>query len=274
MHLDVLYDSFLLEYLLNNISGKSKNNIKSLLKTSVYVNDKMVTKFDFRLKKGDKVFIVLKRINDIDVLYEDDDLIIVNKPHDLLTVATLKEKEKTMYHMVLEYLKKKNQKVFVIHRLDRETSGVLMFAKNEKVKNNFQNNWDKQVLKRKYVAVLEGNITPSKSTLKSYLAENKNYLVYSTTKDKGKEAITKYETICYNKKYTLVDIEILTGRKNQIRVQFADIGFPIVGDKKYGHSNDRLYLHASSLTFKHPNKNKIMCVSSNIPDSFERLIGR
>lgn len=274
MHLEVLYDSLLLEYLFNNINGKSKNNIKSLLKSGIYVNERLVTKFDFKLKKGDKIFIVLKKINDIDILYEDDDLIIVNKPHDLLTVATLKEKEKTMYHMVLEYLKKKRQKVFIIHRLDKETSGVVMFAKNEKIKNIFQNNWEKQILKRQYVAVLEGNITPSKNALKSYLTENKNYRVYSTTKDKGKLAITKYETLCYNKNYTLVDIEILTGRKNQIRVQFSDLGFPIVGDKKYGHASNRLYLHASSLTFKHPNKNKVMCVSANIPNSFKKLIRR
>lgn len=274
MHLVVSYDSLLLEYLLCNIKGKSKNNIKSLLKTGVYVNDKLVTKFDFKLKKGDKIFIILKRIDNIDILYEDDDLIIVSKPHDLLTISTSKEKEKTLYHMVLEYLKKKKQKVFIIHRLDRETSGVVMFAKNEKIKNIFQNNWDNLILKRQYVAVLEGNITPSKKTLKSYLAEDKNYRVYSTTKDKGKEAITKYEVLCYNNKYSLVDVEILTGRKNQIRVQFADFGFPIVGDKKYGHQSNRLYLHALSLTFKHPIKNKSMCISSNMPDSFKRLVRR
>ena len=273
MNLTTEYDSLLLEYLFNNIKGKSKNNIKSLLKSSVFVNGVLTTKFDFKLKKGDKIFIVLKKIEDIDILYEDDDLIIVNKPYNLLTIATAKEKEKTLYHMVLEYLKKKKQKVFVIHRLDKDTSGAIMFAKNERLKNLLQNNWDKYVLKREYIAILEGNIIPEKGTLKSYLAENKNHKVYAVGPGKGKLAITKYEKIYYNKKYSAAHIEIETGRKNQIRVQFADFGFPIVGDTKYGNSHfDRMCLHASSLTFAHPVKNKVMSVSANKPDIFKKLV--
>lgn len=273
MDLIVNYDSLLIDYLFENIKDKSKNNIKTLLKNSIYVNGKNISRFDYKLKKGDKISIILKKIKEIDVIYEDNDIIVVNKPYGLLTVATAKEKEKTLYHYVLEYLKRKKQKVFVVHRLDKDTSGIIMFAKNEKVKNLFQNNWDKLIYTRKYIAVLEGNIEPVSGTLKSYLTENKNFRVYSTSEKNGKLALTKYHKIKSNDNYSLVDIEILTGRKNQIRVCFADIGFPVVGDNKYGNaSKTRMYLHASLLEFKHPIKGIKMIFEANIPNDFDKLM--
>lgn len=263
----------LLDYLFENIQDKSKNNIKGLLKNGVYVNGIKVSQFNYLLKKGDKVSIILKQIKEIDIIYEDNDIIAVNKPFGLLTIASTKEKERTIYHYVLEYLKNKKQKVFVVHRLDKDTSGVIMFAKSEKVKNIFQNNWDSLIYKRKYVAILDGNIQPESGTLKSYLAENKNFRVYSTNRKNGKLAITKYSKIKSNKNYSLVDIEILTGRKNQIRVQFADINFPIVGDKQYGKSiKNRMYLHASMLQFKHPIKNIMIKCHANSPNDFNKLM--
>lgn len=280
MDLIVKNDSLLLEYLYENIKDKSKNNIKTLLKNGVFVNDKITTKFDYKIKKGDKITIVLKKIdydNKIDVIYEDDDLIAVNKPCGLLTVATTKEKERTLYHLVLEYLRKKKQKVFVVHRLDRETSGIVLFAKKENVKNFLQDNWNDLVYTRKYVTVINGILKVNSGTFKSYLSENKNLVVYSTDFKHGKEAITKYKKIKSNNKYTLVDIEILTGRKNQIRVQFADNNYPIVGDKKYGIKDknfNRLYLHAVELSFKHPINNKIINLKTIIPEEFDKLVGK
>ena len=271
-------ECLLLDYLYKNIKNKSKNNIKTLLKNGVYVNKQLTKKYDYILKSGDEISIILNKIgNDkyqIDIIYENNEFIVVNKPYGLLTVSTLKEKEKTLYHFVLEYLKKKNQKVFVIHRLDKETSGLVMFAKNEKIKTLFQNNWNEIVRVRKYYALVEGNMLNKEGTFKSYLIEDKNHMVHSSKK--GKLAVTKYKVIKSNEKYSLVEIEILTGRKNQIRVQFNEAGHSIVGDSKYGSKNkkiNRMCLHASALEFKYPTNKSTYKFDISMPDLFIKLIG-
>lgn len=190
----------------------------------------------------------------LDIIYEDKFIIVVNKPPHLLTVATDKEREKTLFHQVAEYEKKKNKynKIFVVHRLDKDTSGLVIFAKNEHIKQLLQNNWDSA--KRKYVAVVEGKVTKKQETIQTYLKENKSFITYSTVKG-GKLAITKYNLLKTSKSYSLLDIEIYTGRKNQIRVHMNDIGHPIIGDKKYGAQTNplnRLGLHAYLLDFTHP----------------------
>lgn len=268
----------LIDFLKENIKNKSKNNIKSILKRgSVYVDGKLITKHDYVLKPNQTVNIKLNvSIDSIDIIYEDKDLIVINKPSGLLSISTEKEKSKTAYYIVSNYLKSKNKnaKIFVIHRLDKDTSGVLMFAKNEKIKHLFQDNWEKIVIKRGYIAVVEG-VLKKEGTIKSYLDENKNLVVYSTKNKKdGKLAITRYNVTRTNDNYSLLNVEIDTGRKNQIRVHMHDIGHPIVGDEKYGsklNPINRLGLHANELILKNPITNKIMTFEAEIPSEFNNL---
>ena len=204
----------------------------------------------------------------IKILYEDKSIIVVSKPSHLLTISTDNEKEKTMFHKVIEYERKKNKnnKVFIVHRLDKDTSGILVFAKNERIKRQLQDNW--QNTKRYYQAVVEGNVEKKEDTIKSYLKENKALITYSTNKSDGKLAITKYKVIKTNKKYSLLDIEILTGRKNQIRVHMNDINHPIIGDKKYNSKTNpikRLGLHANKLILQHPITKQTMTFEDKTP---------
>ena len=210
----------------------------------------------------------------LDILYEDKFLIIVNKPHNLLTISTSKEKERTLYHYVYEYLKQKNKnnKVFIVHRLDKDTSGIVMFAKDEKTKFYLQDNWDK--FKRRYVAVVYGK-TDSSGVLKNYLNETKTHLTYIVNDKNGKLAITEYEKVLENKKYTMLSLNLKTGRKNQIRVQLAHMSNPIVGDKKYGIKKDpirRMALHANYLKFIHPKTKTEIIIDVDIPNEFINLV--
>ena len=206
----------------------------------------------------------------LEILYEDKYLIAVNKKAGLLTISTDKERENTLYHQVCVYLKSKNQKVFIVHRLDKDTSGIVLFAKSEKVKKILQENW--KDVKRGYIAKVCGNVKNQKGVIKSYLKESNSLLVYSTNDKKlGKYAETHYEVIESNKDYSLLYIDIKTGRKNQIRVHLNDIGHPIVGDKKYGDKHQkekRLYLHATYLEFIHPITKEVIIIKSNYPKSF------
>jgi len=251
----------LLEFLLEYFSKLSRNSVKNLLTNKqIIVNGKVISKHDYLLKKGDKVSFDGKQNNKgLKIIYEDELFIVINKPFNLLTVATDKEKEKTAYVLVSEYVKQTNHKnrVYVLHRLDKDTSGVLVFCKDESVKNELQEKWNEIVSKRGYVAVVEGSLKQKQGVIKSYLKESKTKMVYSCSKSEGKLAITEYKVIGENNKYSLVDVNLLTGRKNQIRVHFKDIGHPLVGDKKYGAITDplkRLGLHASSIKFTYKNK--------------------
>lgn len=211
----------------------------------------------------------MKKLN---IIYEDKYLLVVNKPCKLLTISNGKENVKTLYSDVYDYLHKKNQKIFVVHRLDRDTSGLVMFAKSENVKNIMQDNWAKVV--RKYYAVVEG-VVRSNGKVESYLKETKTFLTYSTHDKSGKFAQTFYKPICNNKKYSLLDISITTGRKNQIRVHMQDIKHSLIGDRKYGSSLNpinRLGLHAYYLEFKHPINNENIVLMTQIPKEFERVV--
>ena len=211
----------------------------------------------------------------LDILYEDKFIIIVNKPPHLLTMSTEKEKERTLFHYVFDYLKKKNKnnKVFIVHRLDKDTSGIVMFAKDEKTKFYLQDNWDK--FKKNYVAIVEGKVNKDKGVLKSYLQETKTHLTYSVQDKNGKLAITEYEKVLENKKYTMLSLNLKTGRKNQIRVQLSDIKNPIVGDKKYGTKKDpirRMALVANTLEFIHPKSKEKIIIDIDIPKEFINLV--
>ena len=192
---------------------------------------------------------------------------MVNKPAKLLTVATDKEEIRTLYHEVREYLHKKNQKVFVVHRLDKDTSGLVLFAKNPRLKEMLQNNWLRYT--REYVAVVEGKLPKIKDTLRFYLQEDKTHRVYVS--NKGLSSVTEYEVLDTNSTQSLIKVRIKTGRKNQIRASLAYIGNPIVGDKKYEakiNSLSRLGLHANRLVIKHPITNKEMEFSCDAPTQF------
>lgn len=212
--------------------------------------------------------------NKLKIIYEDKYIIIVNKPSKLLTIGNDKEKENTLYHKVSIYLKRKNKnnKVFIVHRLDYDTEGLIIFAKDSKTKTILQNNWDK--VERKYMAIVNGNIKPDSNTLKSYLKETKTNLVYSTKSKDGKLAITSYKAIVKTDKYSLLDIIIKTGRKNQIRVQLNDYGYPILGDKKYGIKSNykKMYLCAYYLKFNHPITNEILEFEIDVPKDYLLII--
>ena len=209
----------------------------------------------------------------LDIIYEDKDLIVVNKPAHLLTIATEDEKINTLYHKVYVYLKKKNKnnKVFIVHRLDRDTSGVVLFAKNEKMKNALQDNWNDIVKKREYLGIVEGFVEPLKKRITEYLLETQTLLTYASKDGKGKEAITEYEVIRRTKSHSILKINIYTGRKNQIRVAMQNIGHPIIGDKKYGATKNplrRLCLHATTLELINPRTKELLHFEAKIPKEF------
>lgn len=207
----------------------------------------------------------MKKLN---ILYEDKYLIIVYKRHGLLTISRDNHNDLNLYDEVKEYEKKKNprNKIFIVHRLDKDTSGLVLFAKNEKIKYALQNNWNKVI--RKYYAVVEKEVLENK-TLINYLQESKTGEVFVTNnKVMGKKSITKYEVLSKNNKCSLLDIEIKTGRKNQIRVQLAYVHHPIIGDKKYGNTkNKELLLQAYYLKFNHPVDNKEIIIKTDIEKS-------
>ena len=209
----------------------------------------------------------------LDIIYEDKYLIIINKPSGILTISRDNRNDKNLYDEVKEYVKKQNpkNKIFIVHRLDKDTSGLIIFAKNEKVKRILQTNWTK--VKRYYYAVVNG-IVKENNHLENYLLETKTHdVIITKDKEKGILAITNFEVMEYNKKYTLLNIEIKTGRKNQIRVQLANIKHPIVGDKKYGNKERMpLCLQAYRLEFLHPITNKNIEIEIKLPKNLENLI--
>lgn len=197
----------------------------------------------------------MKKMN---IIYEDKELLVVNKESGLLTIATDKEKDKTLFREASDYVKKQfaRNKVFIVHRLDKDTSGLVIFSKNQNKKIELQNIWES--VTREYICVVEGKLPKKKDVLKDYLFEDKTHNVYITkNKNRGKLAITEYEVLETNKSYSLVKINIKTGRKNQIRVQLSNIGNPILGDKKYGSKYNpirRMCLHAYRINFKIKNR--------------------
>ena len=269
-------NEILIEFLKKMFSNLSKNSVKSLLHNEkVFVNGNMTTKYNYELNIGDVVEIREKVAKNIDIIYEDKNIIVINKPSGLLTVATEKEKNKTAYHLVMEYLKKKNKnnRIFVIHRLDKDTSGIIMFAKNERAKHLYQDNWNDIVKKRCYYAVIDGKMQKKEGTIKSYLKENGN-MVYSVKDRSGKLAVTEYKVLKEGKNISLLDINLKTGRKNQIRVHMKENKTPILGDLKYGEKSkliNRLALHAYKLELVNPVTKKLLTFEINMPNEFKML---
>lgn len=269
-------DILLMEFLLNYYN---KKNVKNLLKYKlVKVNGEVVSQFNYRLKDGDMITIDKNNLNrqNIDIIYEDDELVVINKPSGLLSIAGGNEKEKTAYHLVGEYLKSKNKnaKVFVVHRLDKDTSGVLMFAKNEIIKNKLQNYWNEIVYKRGYLAIIEGKLKKKFGRIENYLDESKTQMVYISNNGKGKLAITNYKVLEESRYNSLVEIFLDTGRKNQIRVHMQSLGHSIVGDKKYGATTNplkRMGLHSHVFAFIHPDTKIKMEFKAPMPEEFKKM---
>ena len=280
MKLVVEKDSELLDYLYNNLDMPKKRIKQYLTHGAIYVNNNKTTKYNYKLVKGMNIIIDTDSKNKkelpFEILFEDDHIIVVNKPSGLLTIATSKEKEKTLYHIVRDYLisKDKNARIFIVHRLDKDTSGIVVLAKDEKTKNQLQENWNSYVDLREYVAVVHCKLKKEEDTITQYLKETKTNLVYVSKDKDGKEAITNYKVIGENKDYSLLSIKISTGRKNQIRVAMSTINNPIVGDKKYGIKDhyDRLYLHANRLRMYYPDIKKKILFETNYPSEFKKIM--
>jgi 23S rRNA pseudouridine1911/1915/1917 synthase len=248
----------------------------------VSVGGAPVKLFDFQLYPEDEVVVSYDRINehqrhDLPIIYEDDDIVAIDKPAGLLSTATEREKGRTAYRLVSDYVTAKNprNRIFVVHRLDEDTSGVLIFAKNWEVREALQNNWQECVHNRAYYAIVEGNDIPDSGVLRDYLAQDNFQLVYVThNKAAGKLAITEYKKMAVNKEYALLDVHLQSGRKNQIRVQLGNIGHFVIGDDKYGEPSNplkRLGLHAYQLDFTNPLNHKEYSIKAPIPEAFKRL---
>ncbi|WP_288876438.1 RluA family pseudouridine synthase [uncultured Fusobacterium sp.] len=273
----------LMKFLMEKMPQNSRNSIKSMLTHKrVMVGEEVVSQYNYMLKEGQVVSIGKSRVHKQDlkgvtILYEDNDILVVEKDKGILSVATAKEKDNTAYTILKNYLKEVDpkNKIFVVHRLDRDTSGVMLFAKTPKAQDILQTNWNEMVKERTYVALVEGAMEKETDTIVSYIAENKAYVSYSTTNEnEGKKAVSTYKVLKKNKNYSLVEVNIETGRKNQIRVHMQDIGYSVVGDKKYGATKNpikRLGLHAHSIVFVHPITKEVFSFTSKIPNEFLSL---
>jgi len=273
----------LLPFLFEKFANLSRNAVKSILSGHyVGVNGAPVSQFNLKLSKDDVVIVSKQRISrknrhDLPIIFENDEFIVIDKPSGLLTVPSDNEKGRTAYRMVNDYLqqKDKHNRVYVVHRLDEDTSGVLMFAKNPKIKDILQKEWGEIVLERGYYAVVEGKMEKPEDKYVDFLKENSLNLMYVTNdKINGKKCVTQYKVLKSNKLYSLLDVKIDTGRKNQIRVQLGHRGHHVIGDDKYGEPADpikRLGLHAYKLKFVNPVTKKIYSFESKIPQVFEDL---
>lgn len=272
----------LMSFLISKMGGMSRNSVKSLLAhRQVSVNGKVETLFSHSLKPNDVVSVSSSRGNTelvhpkLRIIYEDQFLIVVEKKEGLLTVSTGKNDETTAFSILKTHVKKSSprNRIYVVHRIDRETSGVIMFAKNRDVQLYLQENWHRIVTKRVYVALVEGRVEKPSDTIVTWLTENEKSLkIHSSNVDNGgQQAITNYKCIKANDRYSLLEIELETGRKNQIRVHMQGIGHPIVGDKKYGSTDaslGRVGLHARILAFIHPDTRKEVRFETPVPRSF------
>ena len=293
-------NALLLDYLYRTLSDTKRTRIKEYLqKNAVSVNGDETTRFDYPLKPGDEIRIetdmrVLKNIQPdfgIKIIYEDDALIVIYKPSGLLTIATDKIVGKNAFTAVNEYLNLRDaqkkgkasslalreirqKRIFLVHRLDRDTSGLLMFAKNQGMKLALQGNWEH--VQRKYWAVVEGVPRENSGTVESFLTENKILRVYSGPREPhSKWAVTHYRVLRSNDQYSLLEIDLESGRKHQIRVHLADLKHPVAGDKDYGAKTnpaERLCLHAFSLKFPHPITGEIMFLKTPMPPEFEKIV--
>lgn len=284
----------LMEFVIERMPDAKRNDIKKWLKYGhLMVEGSVKTAFDAPVAPGSEVTLNLTRPFPvfkhprIELVYEDDDVLVINKGYGMLSVGTKgrsdmpsMKKQENAYDILRAYVKEEDprNKLWVVHRLDRHTSGLMMFAKSERAHDVLRHNWNNIILERLYVAVLEGYLEEDKGFVKSWLAENSQFVVYSTdVPGEGKLAVTHYEVMGRGNNYTLAHFSLDTGRKNQIRVHASDMGHPIAGDRKYGAKTspiNRLALHAQTLRFAHPITRKDMNFQSPVPRDFYKAIGR
>jgi RluA family pseudouridine synthase len=213
------------------------------------------------------------------IIHEDKDILVVDKPPGLLTIGTDKEKSRTAYFILTDYVRKgqpkSRKRVFIVHRLDRDTSGIVVFAKTPEAKHFLQNHWDET--KKKYLAVVHGTCAKTSETISTYLAENRARSVYSTSDTtKGRLSHTAYRVLKQTAEFALLEVDLLTGRKHQARVHLAGAGHPVVGDNRYGKergTHKRLALHATTISFTHPFSGKQVTFEAKVPLYFSRLVG-
>lgn len=275
----------LLEWLLAN-SGQSKSKTKATLQNrGVKVNKRLVTQFDFMLSPGDEVTISLSKKNDqfqsryLKLVYEDKFLLVIEKNCGILSMAA-GHSSLNVKKVLDDYFHKSHQRctAHVVHRLDRDTSGLMIYAKDIQTAQLLEHDWHNIVYDRRYVSVLSGQVENNEGTIANWLKDNKSYVTYSSPVDNGgKYAISHFHLLNRSEKYSLVDFKLETGRKNQIRVHAADMGHPVCGDIKYGNGDNpihRLALHAYVLCFYHPITHRPMEFETAIPASFRSLFGR
>ena len=277
-------ETTLLEFLMKELSGISRNRAKDILAGhGVTVDRQQTTRFDLPLRPGQVVRIskhkggsqLLNRY--VRIVYEDKDLVVIEKAEGILSMPAT-AKQYSVKQVLDEYFEKRHFKctAHVVHRLDRETSGLMMYAKNLETAQILEDNWHEIVYDRRYIAVVSGQVEQDGGTIQSWLKDNKAYITYSSPEDPGggKFAITHYHTLQRNDRYSLLELKLETGRKNQIRVHMQDIGHPVVGDRKYGNGSDpihRLCLHAYRLHFYHPRTGEPLYFETTIPREFKHL---
>lgn len=276
----------LMAFLMKKMDGVSRTRVKALLTNRVVLVDNViVTQFNHPLKPGMKVQISREKNKHefhhpmLKIVYEDAYLIVVEKKEGLLSVATDHQKERTAQHILSEYVKRthRNNRVFVVHRLDRETSGLMMYAKDEKTQHTLRDNWHDIVVDRRYVSIVMGEMERDQAQIRTWLTDRKLYVSSSNYDDGGKLSITHYKAIKRANGFSMMELELETGRKNQIRVHMSELGHPVVGDQRYGCEIDplgRLALHAFKLCFYHPVTGELMEFETPYPASFRNLMLR
>ncbi len=269
----------LMEFLAAKMPDASRTKLKALLsKRVVLVDNVITTQFNFPLQTGMKVQISKNKGKKdftnrlLKIVYEDSYIIVIDKMQGLLSVSTEHQKERTAYMILNEYV----QQVYIVHRLDRDTSGLMMFAKTEKAQRVLRDNWHEIVTDRRYVAVVEGDVEKDRDTVVSWLTDKTLYVSSSEYDDGGSKSVTHYKTIKRANGYSLLELDLETGRKNQIRVHMQTLGHPIVGDGRYAGENytnpiGRLALHAFKLCFHHPVTGDLMEFETPYPGEFKKL---
>lgn len=267
----------LLEFLLAEVSGQSRNSVKHLLsRGQVLVDGTPRRQFDLPLAPGQSVTLLPQAKLPFPILYEDGGLLVIDKPAGLLTIAAGDRRSRTALRLTADFLRSRDERsrLFLVHRLDRDTSGVLLFAKDPALRDALQEDWNTLVKRRGYVAVAEGEALPDHGVCRSKLAENAAHRVYSVRGRQGREAVTRYRVLRRRNGYSLLDVEIETGRKNQIRAHLSELGCPVAGDEKYGARRDplgRLALHAGELVLTDPRDGRLLSFTSPVPRGFRRM---
>lgn len=284
MEFKVTKECRLLDFLFEQMPDRSRTTVKSYLThRQVSVGDTLTTRFDYALSAGDTVSVSRQKgkpelqSNMLRIVYEDDAIIVIDKREGLLSMATDKEQQRTAYYILSEYVKAESpqNRIFIIHRLDRETSGLMVFARSEEIQEKMQRSWRETIIDRRYVAVTEGTPDTPEGTIETFLTEDRNHKVWVSRDEEGDKAVTHFRVIASGNRYALLDLKLQTGRKNQIRAHLEWLKHPIAGDKKYGAQTNplrRVCLHAYRLHLCHPVDGRELHFETPVPKSFSEIV--